>query len=346
MQFKGLNGIRAIAAITVLISHVFIALPQFGFKNPLSSDNEVTGLWAAGLSVSMFFALSGFLITYWLLNEKQQHQTISIQQFYKRRFARIGPLYYVVLLGSLMLLYLFDSTMRHSTAAYYVFFASNIPFILGFAHPLVVHFWSLSVEEQFYLFWPILLEKVTYKFPQKLIFFIIVYIIATAAAKYFSIKTSIELPYIFLSVCRFHIMAIGALAAYFYIQKDVMFIKVMQHQILQMISWAYLLLILTTSFHIATLVDNVMIALVTVVLIYGQQRASPIINLECKLMYELGAISYGIYLYHPIIIYLFSMLFATTFIHPSWVFIAIALTTIIVSYFSFHYFEKRFLITK
>ncbi|MBP6663030.1 MAG: acyltransferase, partial [Paludibacter sp.] len=87
IYLPGLNGLRALAAITVLISHIF----QDTFGNwgleylnlPLFTDG-----------VTLFFVISGFLITYLLLQELGKTKTIDIPKFYIRRILRIWPIYY------------------------------------------------------------------------------------------------------------------------------------------------------------------------------------------------------------------------------------------------------------
>ena len=73
-HLKGLNGIRAIAALSVVLSHTLLGLEYFGLKN-------IDGGWNfANYGVTMFFTLSGFLITYLLLKEKKTFNTISINR--------------------------------------------------------------------------------------------------------------------------------------------------------------------------------------------------------------------------------------------------------------------------
>lgn len=93
--FPGLNGLRAIAALVVIVWHadIFIvsfSLADFGLKQ--------SGL--AGYAVNLFFVLSGFLITYLLMVEKEKTGTIDVKKFYMRRVLRIWPLYYVSILIS------------------------------------------------------------------------------------------------------------------------------------------------------------------------------------------------------------------------------------------------------
>ena len=94
-HLKGLNGLRAIASITVVIGHIEL------IKNNNKLDNYLSAIenWGS-LGVNLFFVLSGFLITTLLLREKKAEQTINLKNFYIRRILRIWPLYFIILLLS------------------------------------------------------------------------------------------------------------------------------------------------------------------------------------------------------------------------------------------------------
>lgn len=113
--------------------------------------------WYVG--VNLFFVLSGFLITGILLDcrwpslVENPHRLFSMRQFYIRRFLRIFPLYYMVLL----VLFIFDIEPVRETISWHLFYGTNFYFVHhGGWHGQISHFWSLSVEEQFYIFWPLL----------------------------------------------------------------------------------------------------------------------------------------------------------------------------------------------
>src|ERR1044071_5481753 len=93
IYFPGLNGLRFLAASAVIITHVellkgVLGLPNH-WKNPVLFN-------LGGLGVYFFFVLSGFLITYLLLSEKNMTGHISIKKFYFRRIFRIWPIYYLL----------------------------------------------------------------------------------------------------------------------------------------------------------------------------------------------------------------------------------------------------------
>lgn len=153
LHFSGLNGLRAIAAIAVVFGHTSQYLESFGLS-VISfgkyADGSPKSLYLAQYGVTIFFALSGFLITYLLLEEKKQHN-INIKNFYIRRILRIWPLYYLYFFLSLFTLYIFKLPFEKETILFYIFLSANIPFILNISIGFLGHYWSLGVEEQFYL---------------------------------------------------------------------------------------------------------------------------------------------------------------------------------------------------
>src|SRR5579863_968679 len=93
LYFKGLNGVRAIAALIVLVCHI----DQF---SRLFNVQKI-GFYEHGMAsyaVDMFFVLSGYLITYLLFAEKEKTGTIRLKKFYLRRILRIWPLYYLTVI--------------------------------------------------------------------------------------------------------------------------------------------------------------------------------------------------------------------------------------------------------
>lgn len=141
-----LDGLRAIAVLLVMMLHANFKLG-----------------WSGGLGVSVFFALSGFLITTLLLEEFSHSGTISFKGFYIRRTMRLFPPLYLMLLMVLAYALLFRVGMEQTfivhdviSAAAYVY---NICWAWGWGikELLLYHTWSLGVEEQFYLLWPAVL---------------------------------------------------------------------------------------------------------------------------------------------------------------------------------------------
>ncbi len=107
--FKGLNALRFIAAYLVVIHHA----EQIRLKNELFNLKEYSFFRNGGIAVSFFFVLSGFLISYLLLKELKQTNTIKIKAFYIRRTLRIWPLYFLLVLIGTVLVPVFLDIINH-----------------------------------------------------------------------------------------------------------------------------------------------------------------------------------------------------------------------------------------
>lgn len=349
---SGLNGIRTIAALGVMISHINLSLPSFKVKNNslfgFSDDGKFKSWMLGENGVTMFFVLSGFLITYLLIKEYQKTNTINIKAFYVRRILRIWPLYYFYLLIAILIpIYLFSSELpSFSSIFYYSFFLANVPFITHSTLPALYHFWSIAVEEQFYLFWPLLFLFFNKKF--KTIVFVLIIIQAL-----FRIYIWYKLPFSTIAILsvvnRFDCMMIGGIGAFLYIEKSTL-ISFINHKIVQSFSWVIIFLLIINKLNFFNSIFEIfLIAFVTLSIIIGQIGIeNRIVNLENKVMSYLGKLSFGIYVYHPLIILLASSFFKNNgyfseFIYTILVFSLIFILTIIISHISYFYFEMRFL---
>jgi peptidoglycan/LPS O-acetylase OafA/YrhL len=147
-RIRSLDGWRAVGVSLVLVSHApFTA----GFPERYASVLERVA--DGELGVRIFFVLSGFLITYLLLEEAAAARAISLQRFYVRRALRILPIYftYLLVLGVLAALGLYHDAWSSWLGA--LTFTRNL---FGAGRSATVQLWSLAVEEQFYLVWPTL----------------------------------------------------------------------------------------------------------------------------------------------------------------------------------------------
>lgn len=147
-----IEGLRAIAVLLVVASHA-----------------EVPGVAGGFVGVDVFFVISGYLITRLLLTEQARTGSISLRDFYSRRFRRLTPAFILMLAAVLLAIHFLYSPMEReqmlSPVLAATFYASNLLYGLGatsyMAAPTkldpVLHTWSLGVEEQFYLAWPLLL---------------------------------------------------------------------------------------------------------------------------------------------------------------------------------------------
>lgn len=337
IHLPGLNGLRAIAALSVMWGHTFQR--DFGnwgidgFRLPVVADG-----------VTLFFVISGFLITYLLLHEQEQSQKISIPKFYMRRILRIWPIYYLYLFIAVAA----TGTWHDSNIWYYCFFTANIPFILAVGIWPIIHYWSLGVEEQFYLFWPWLV-KLTHGKTKRLLTIAIIICVAWIACKWgIYLSCGTNTAYRIFAVTRFDCMMIGAIGAILYFMKSRLFTKILMNRALGIVCFLLLLFSQPWINIIPAPVRPQLIAVLSIVCI-ASQLDNPIINLENKVCDFVGKISYGIYVIHPLLIFGLSALYRGTGLQPPeaisiiLIYIIITATTIFVAWLSYKFFESPFL---
>jgi peptidoglycan/LPS O-acetylase OafA/YrhL len=351
VYFPGLNGLRFIAASLVIIFHleykkVCFSLPNFfGFK-----FMSVIG----DLGVSLFFVLSGFLITYLLLKEKRQSGTVAIKKFYIRRILRILPLYYfIILLGFFILpkFNLFYIPLKSELIDYsnllqislFIFFMANIGCILYGNLPYIDQTWSIGVEEQFYFLWPFLIKK----FKNVHIFLFLIIIIIPILRYSFSHNSNL-LIYRVLERQRFGCMAIGGLFAYLLFNKS-SFLLYFYNQKVQILTYLFTIICLIRGISFNYLHHEIYGLFFAIIIINIATNPSKIITLNNPIFDYLGKISYGIYMYHNIFVVLtikFLSQYNVAGNSFTYLLLSIILTfgfTILFSAISYELFEKYFI---
>lgn len=151
-QIPALDGLRGIAILSVMVFHFSCV-----FENGATQfDHWVVSLASHGSrGVDLFFVLSGFLITRILIRSRES--TNCLQSFYMRRILRIFPVYFLYVFIVFGIVRHFDPmSMQHTRLWPYVAYISNWQKETGLTDPHLTHMWSLAVEEQFYLVWPLL----------------------------------------------------------------------------------------------------------------------------------------------------------------------------------------------
>lgn len=345
--FPGLNGIRAIAALAVVLSHITVYLYRFDLNPHLIGtlpNGNPKGIDLSDFGVTIFFALSGFLITYLLLAENRQ-QPISVKDFYIRRILRIWPLYYTYLIIALIVSRVGNVPHESISDLFYFFFAPNVPKSFQLPSDLLGHYWSLGVEEQFYLFWPLFVRR----FHKHLFWataglftaFIGLKLLAYAAFSGSVFHTA-------MYVNRFDCMMLGALGAHLYFHNREWFVRLTTHRLVQAAGWAVIALAATNRFHIANIFDHEIMAAVTVALIMGQIKGTGLLNLNTRLFDFLGKISYGIYVIHPLVIFGLGWALADWVSQGAWYHYVLVYglsvgSTVGIAHLSYQYLEKPFL---
>lgn len=278
--YRPLDVFRSIAVILVLVSHL---------------TNNTIQDWALGrIGVDLFFVLSGFLITNILIKYKEFYTTIdSLKLFYVRRAFRILPIYYLYLAFITAIHY---KLMGMPNVLRGVFFCVNFDTTGSFRY--IGHFWSLCVEEQFYLFWPLIILTVPYKFlSQTIISIIVASILWSVFAQYFHIIEKDN--NIMHSFSCAQALAMGGLVA---LNKFEPVAK--KTTILLPIAFLFWLFAYTQSpfgedyYYVILRPANAIISTIAIIyLINAKEEKLPRIFGNKYLIY-LGKISYGVYVYH------------------------------------------------
>lgn len=299
-----LDGLRAFAVGAVLIHH-FFQPPRFG-----GVDFALLGVW-------LFFVLSGFLITGILLRSRDQIQarsypvSLALRQFYLRRVLRIFPLYYLVLFGVAA----FDLGDVRDTIFWHLTYMSNYLFSTRQQWgQLTAHFWSLSVEEQFYILWPTLILFAGERFlPKIIITAITIGPIFRAIAHLLDFNWIARLT---VSLASLDALGLGAFLAYclHHVSEKPGLLKALDQWIRWLGAPGLILLFGLQRLEAYHLIDHVTEnswfiepALWALVFVWLIKRASSGFTgvggkiLELKPLVYTGKISYGIYVYHPFV---------------------------------------------
>lgn len=364
--FENIDALRFISFLVVFLFHVHLYERVSSITDAPVILAITRLLSSGGWGVTFFFVLSGFLITWLLLLEHKKNGRISTKDFYLRRIFRIWPLYYLVfIIGVFILPLLYHVLHRELFFDYnlwlYGTFLSNFG-VMGLNEvydsirsiPLVLNIsWSVSIEEQFYLIWPLFFTLL----PQKrwlFIFPFFIFISILIAAIYSTNYKVID----YHTFIRMGEIAIGGWMAYAYFYK-----ASFRDVIINLPKWLILciyvipsMLILVKFYGHLSLFNNYLIRMV-VSFFFG------IIILEqnfsfnswykfgrLKQFSKLGKISYGLYMLHPICMFFVGFLtdryIGNGVIRGVSYIVLTFFATLLLAYVSYHRFEKKFLVLK
>lgn len=314
-----LDSLRAIAVFLVLLEHWIIEGHWF----------KVLPFGVIG--VTLFFVLSGFLITQILLKsrdvaeEKNENRFHSVKQFYIRRFLRIFPIYYI----TLIILYIVNARFVRERILWYVFYALNIYYFetRNWVGP-TGHFWTLCVEEQFYVIWPFVILFT----PRKYLFKAIIAVILLgpffrAGLSAFYDPTAFGTNFINkLTPSCMDSLGLGALLAYLRVNHNEMFtLKNFWSAAFLICNILSLVIVLFFYPLVSKLIPGIYVELIirqffvifniSVISFYLISKVSIGFTGLLKIIFEnnllmyLGKISYGLYLFHNFIpdIYIYFM---------------------------------------
>ncbi len=347
VYLPGLNGVRAVAAIVVFIAHFDVYFTQ---RVNLDCFTIYHTNYQAALAVTLFFVLSGYLITFLLIKEKDKFKTINLRLFYIRRILRIWPLYYLILLSTFFLnaiffhYQIFGSDTEVSVFLYTIFagnfvesfFVQNAKYYLA---PLLV-LWSVGVEEQFYLFWPLLINSFR-RIKITLIIFLIAFLILKLLVRVYLSDNWVS----FIGLTRLDCMAIGGIGAC--VWNVPKYQSLIYNKYIQLVSYIVFVSAFTRPIHISSLFDMDFYAVFFIIIIINlSTNTKVLVSFENKLFNFFGRISYSFYMYHTLVLYTFTMSIKpwpnSMFVYFA-SFVLMLACTVAISYLSNRYFESYFL---
>lgn len=367
VYFPNLNSIRFVAALAVMIHHIELTKYWFGQPN-IYTSSFVGGVFGQ-LGIILFFVLSGFLITYLLLAEQQATDTISIKNFYIRRILRIWPLYYfIVILGLFILPHIKAMAVPGYTEQIHDHFLSKtlmfFSFIPDVAYAMYKHVpyaeqaWSVGVEEQFYVIWPLLIalvvrQKKTLNMLIGVIgFYTAIKIISIVLNNKYDSNIAINEFYQFWQNFSIDCMAIGGIGAYVLFYKKEKVLKVLYNKYLQIALYVIVFVITIKGLDVPYFTYQLYSLIFIILILNLASNPKSILNLEHKPLNYLGKISYGLYMYHNIVLAacLKFLLYEGITLNSIWgniLYYAVAITvTVIIASLSYEYFEKWFITAK
>lgn len=299
---------RAVTIIPLVLTHVIMYFDWFGLDPFIlgKTDEGTPRLLDIGIyCLGIFFGISGFLITYLLRLERQKTGKVYVKRFYMRRALRIFPLYYWQILFCLMLYAIFKIEYTQRDLVMYLFYAVNIPFLFGGVLPFLGHYWTLAVEEQFYLFWP-WFNKMSNR---QLLWFCWISLILFIVVR--AILNTLHPQFILLKLMNhlwFQCMLIGAIFSLHYIEHRTALMKIAENTWVQVVCW---LLLLIGCFNLLVEFLPLDIEITTAIgclILLNQNSNKVFINFERKSLDYYGRLSYATYIVHIAIIFLCSEL--------------------------------------
>ena len=298
--FYSLNGLRGLSIIAVLMGHVssrnwiFNDLEKIDFLRPFMSVIQ-----DSQMGVNLFFIISGFLITSIIISEENNSEKVNLKNFFLKRIIRIFPVYFALLFVYYILQILgiiFIPKESWITAVTYTkYFNWKVDWYTA-------HGWSLSIEEHFYLVWPLIFYFFK-SFRKKIIFFIIIIV---PFIRYFSHKYHISGINNLTILYRIDAIAFGCLIAFYknYLIEKIntiyfitaLIIILIFEELLPHIGVFKLNNLMLSEGHRHGLVINICLSIVLIYSVFGPKKITFKI-LNSKILSFIGTISYSIYIW-------------------------------------------------
>ncbi|MCS5489020.1 acyltransferase family protein [Algoriphagus limi] len=323
-----LDGLRALAVFLVMIAHSNI---YFGSNG--------------GIGVDIFFALSGFLITTLIFEEKDRYGKFNFKFFYARRFFRLFPALFFFLIVSLVLVLLFfkeswDIFIEEFVVSF--FYLYNISWYWGVATEpfMLFHMWSLGVEEQFYIWWPLIIVFLTQIVKSKAIFQFLLFLSFLIFLFSFYLQKYLFFNSIFMDSIFFGSI-LGLLRRNYslkFIENNlVMFISLMLLFTFSIIDFDFISKLIKSGYRG---IFGFLTCLVIINFVSKGQESSIKRLFRSKIFTFFGKLSYSLYLWHVVVFVCFREI---KIFEPFLNYLLKFFVSFIISFFSYFLIEKKIL---
>lgn len=347
-RIPNITGLRFFLATLVMIFHT----SEFCSKHNIPYYNSLPLFHKGYEAVCVFFSLSGFLIIRQLYLEKEKTKTISLKNFYWRRALRIFPLYYLILIFGLVhynytlpkfgFVGEFNTNYNlYEVIVLSIFFMPNVFAELYKPGGIIEILWSIGVEEQFYLFIAPLLLLISLK---KHISFLLF-----ATIVFFCVYFYVENNWLSKFGMLFFYFTSSGIISILLLERNIL----LKSKIIGVVLISFLVLYFTTDVFLSffSKANYNLISMLLFSLVIGLLSCKPFPVLNNNLITYLGKISYGIYVYHAIVIQFLGFFYLkflgnmgiNNFTIIMFFNVLVLVITISISHLSYQYFEKFFM---
>ena len=359
VYFENLDLLRFVAVLMVVLTHAYqgwcgwYGYPEFMTITGDTKNLNTIGIYINNLikngaiGVDVFFLISGFLITYILLREKEATGKIDFKFFFIRRGLKIWPLYFLLIaITPFLTHWLHKPTPDYLSA---VLFYNNFHTMqTGYCDYPFPHFWSICVEEHFYLIWPFIVALIPNKY--LLNTFLTVILISVFARFGFSVCNKGYYYQFFHTLSRMDVLAIGAIGAYLHFTSGFNFILPKYSRV-----GLYLLFLIIFAYEPYNIYDGVFlscfrkyfyVSIIAVGMINFLFNPNTFIKIHKKTIFHyFGKISFGIYLFSNffVLIIIEKVIARFNIINLGFYFLLTFVISLIIPIISYEFFEKQFL---
>jgi len=344
-----IDGLRAIAILLVIFYHAELSV----FKNNIFNSGFI--------GVDIFFVISGYLITSIILKELLQNNRFSFIYFYERRVRRLLPALFFVMLFTFPLAWLYlspgDFLDYSKSILYSIGFSSNFYFHFsgleyGAAESLYkpfLHTWSLSVEEQYYIIFPILLI-LCFKFLKKYILTVLtIFLILSLLISDWSSKNFPSATFYFLHSRMWELLA-GSILAYLEIFKNIKVKNIYINNLGTFLGASLIIFYIffyTGNLSHPSLITFIPVMGVCLIIFFSSKHNYITKILSSKILVKTGLISYSLYLWHFPIFAFARVKDSTPSEYDKFEWIALTFVLSIVTYFCIEkLFRNKIIISK